>query len=233
MPKEIIHSVILIAAIGLAFIFSKTNLAQYDLQIAAFLFIVLFIGKHIKQREKEKNTPNNTKERLTKKILVGNGGDRSLLLESVIFTLIVLGIVNTTGGTSSPFFFLIYFLLFSLSLLLEPIISITTTLALIIFFLVNLPPDQSFRSLLPIFSLAFLTPFALFLGEEYLQVKKLEVRSKKLETDTFLFLSLMLKNHLKNIKSAIENFMGDHQLEIIRKSAQRMEKLIDKFESSK
>ncbi|MFN4212545.1 MAG: hypothetical protein ACK4FL_01110 [Microgenomates group bacterium] len=210
MPKEIIHSLILIAAIGLTFLFPKTSLAAYDLQLAASLFIILFIAKKF-------FIPKDVPSRL---------------MESVIFTLIVMGIVNTTGGPASPFFFLIYFLLFSLTLLLEPVISITTTLTLIIFFLLTMPENQSLKNLLPIFSLAFLTPFALFLGEEYLQNEKLKMKNEKLQEDTFLFLSLMLKNHLKNIKEAVENFVGDHQLETIKKSLMRMEKLIEKFERS-
>ncbi len=218
ISKELIHSFILIFTIGITFLFPKSPLAQYDLPIAALLFIVLFIGKHVKQREKEMMTQKNVEKKI------------SYLLESVIFTLIVLGIINTTGGLSSPFFFLIYFLLFSLSLLLESIISITTTLTLIIFFLLTLPSDQSFKSLLPLFSLAFMTPFALFLGEAYAENKKLKAKNQKISEDTFLFLSLIIKNHLKTIKSAVENFMGDHQLDIIRKSAARIEKLIDKFE---
>lgn len=220
ISKELIHSLILIIAIGITFLFPKTSLAQYDLPIAAFLFIVLFIGKHAKKREKEITIQNNVEKKT------------SYLLESVIFTLIVLGVINTTGGLSSPFFFLIYFLLFSLSLLLEPIISISTTLTLIIFFLLTLPPEQSFKSLLPLFSLAFMTPFALFLGEEYAENKKLKAKNQKLAEETFLFLSLMIKNHLKTIKSSVENFIGDHQLDIIRKSVARMEKLIDKFEKN-
>jgi hypothetical protein len=211
MSKEIVHSLILISTIALTFLFPKTSLADYDLQIAAFLFIVLFAAKRF-------FIPRQT---------------GSHLLESVVFSLIVLGIVNTTGGPASPFFFLIYFLLFSLSLLLEPIISITTTLALIIFFLLSLPENQSLKNLLPIFSLAFMTPFALFLGQEYLQNEKLKIKNEKLQEDAFLFLSLMIKNHLKNIKGAVENFMGDHQLDIIKKSVHRMEKLIEKFEDTK
>src|SRR3989339_1746664 len=114
MSKEIVHSLILIAAIVLAFILPKTNLANYELQITAGLFIILY---------------------LVKKIVVRSSSSR--LIESVIFTLIIVGIVNSTGATHSPFFFLVYFLLFSLSLLLEPIISITTTVSIIAFFLLS------------------------------------------------------------------------------------------------
>ena len=84
---------------------------------------------------------------------------------------------------------------------------------------------------MPIISLAFITPFAMFLGQEKIESEKLKVKSEKTKEDTFLFLSLLLKNHLKNIKEAAQNFVGDHQLEIIKKSVQRMEKLIEKFES--
>lgn len=210
MSKEIIHSIILIAAIGITFIFPKTTLANYDVQISAALFIVLFVAKRF----------------LIPKDSI------SKLLESVVFALIVLGIVNTTGGTESPFFFLIYFLLFSVSMLLEPIISITTTIALIVFFLLSLPEGQNLKTLLPIFSLAFLTPFALFMGQEYIEVQKSKVKNQKLEQDTMMFMSLLLKNHIKTIKEAVENFMGDHQLHTIKKSAEKMESLIDKYEKT-
>ena len=143
-----------------------------------------------------------------------------------------MGIVNSTGGLTSPFFFLIYFLLFSLSIILEPIISITTTVTLIIFFLLNLPANQSFVTLMPIISLAFITPFALFLGREQIEVQKSKLKNQKQKEETYLFLSLLIKNHLKNIKEAAQDFVGDHQLDIIKKSATRMERLIEKFEDS-
>jgi len=206
--KEIIHALILLFAIVLTFIFPKTNLVQYDLQITAGLFMVLY---------------------LIKKFIIRQAS-YSKLLESVIFTLVVMGIINSTGGLQSPFFFLSYFLLFSLGLILEPVISITTTLTLIVFFLLGLPQNQDFKVLLPIISLAFLTPFAMYLGQEHIERQKAKVKNQKLQEDTFLFLSLLLKNHIKNIKEAVENYVGDHELNIIKKSSDRMEKLIEKFE---
>ncbi len=208
MSKEIAHALILVFAIVLTFIFPKTNLANYDLQITAVLFIILYSVKRF----------------IVAKDIY------SRLIESVVFTLVIMGIINSTGGLSSPFFFLIYFLLFSLSLILEPIISITTTVTLIIFFLLNLPANQDFKTLLPIISLAFITPFAMFMGSEHIKIRQLAEKNEKSKKDTFLFLSLLLKNHLRNIKEAVQNFVDDHQLEIIRKSVARMEKLIEKFE---
>lgn len=80
--------------------------------------------------------------------------------------------------------------------------------------------------------MAFLTPFALYMGQEHIEAKKAKGEQDKIKEDTFLFLSLMLKNHVKNIREAAENYVGDHELGIIRKSAQRMEKLIEKFEKN-
>lgn len=203
MSKNIIHSVILIAAILVSFAFGKTDFVQYDVQISAFLFIILYCIKRFV-------VPKDSVSRL---------------IESVIFTLVVLFTVNATGGIHSPFFFLIYFLLFALSLLLQPVISITTTIALIIVFMMSLPENQSFNTLLPLFSLALLTPFALFMGQEY-------IKNEKLEQDSLLFLSLIIKDHIKKIEEIVDNFTGKDNVHEIKEETQRMEKLIEKYEKS-
>jgi len=216
MSPKIIHCLILAVAIAVSFLFARSPLAQYDLQVAAILFIILFIGKKI------------------------NAQTSHRLMESVVFTLVVLIIVNSTGGAGSSFFFLVYFLLFSLSLLLEPIIAVTTTLTLIVFFLLSLPENQEMKSLLPILSLAFLTPFAMLLGKEIEKNKREKIKNKKLEDnliqnreETFLFLSLMIKNHLRSIKTSVENFIGDHELSQIKHHTKAVEKLIEKFENER
>jgi len=207
MQTELVHASILIATITLAFFYSKSGLAQYDLQISALLFIIFFV---------------------VRKFFIQSS--KSRLLESVLFTFIIVSIILSTGGVRSPFYFLIYFLLFSLSLILEPVISITTTLALIIFFLVTLAQNQDLAGLMPIFSLAFLTPFALLLGQEFLKNKQLAEKVSTTQKDTLLFLSLLLKNHITSIQELIQNFMGDHDLHQIGRHVHDMEKLIEKYE---
>lgn len=206
--KTFFHSLILVFAIFLGFVLPKTSLVNYELQIIAFLFIILYLAKKY-------FLPKSQPARL---------------IESIVFTLVVLWIVNTTGGLKSSFFFLIYFLLFSLSMLLEPIISLITSLTIMIFFILIMPSDQTIKEILPVISLAFISPFALFLGQEYFNHKKEEEKNIKLVNDTFLFLSLMLKQHLKNIDDLTENYIGDHQLHQIKKNSQRMKKLIEEFE---
>lgn len=207
MTIELMHSLLLIICIGLTFIFPQTTLAAYDIEIAALLFVLLFVARKLSLFSR-----------------------KTRLFESAIFTLIILGVINTTGGMQSPYFFLVYFLLFSITLLLEPIIPIIVTLALMVFFIFTVHEQVSLTQLLPIFSLALMTPFALILGNEYEETKRLKKSISSQTENTYLFLSLMLKNHLKEIQNSIDNFVGDHELSSIKRQARNMEKLIDMFE---
>ena len=206
---ELLHTVLLIIASLLTFVFPKTPLVRYDIETAGLIFI-LFFG--------------------LRRFLPSRFFSTRKILESIGMTLIILIMVNSSGGTGSPYFFLVYFLLFSVSLLLEPVVSLSLSLSLVIMYLFTLPPAQSISALAPIFSLAFLSPFSLFLGQEYIKNEQLKKKNQQLQADTFLFLSLIIKNHLRSIKYALENFMGDHELQHIRKHTKEIEKLIDTFE---
>ncbi len=207
MTKELVHSIILVICIALAFVFPQTSLAKYDVEIAAGLFVFLFIARRFSFFSK-----------------------KTRLFESVIFTFIIVGIITTTGGLQSPYFFLIYFLLFALTLLLEPIIPIIITLVLMLFFSFTYSGPTSLSQLLPLFSLALLTPFALILGNEYEETNRLKKSISNQQENTFLFLSLMLKNSLKEIQKNLENFTGDHELSAIKRQTRNMNGLIDMFE---
>ncbi len=207
MTIELMHSLLLIICVGLAFIFPQTALAAYDIEIAALLFVLLFVARKLSLFSR-----------------------KTRLFESAIFTLVILGVINTTGGMQSPFFFLVHFLLFSITLLLEPIIPIIVTLTLMVFFMFTVHGQVTLIQLLPIFSLALMTPFALILGNEYEETKRLKKSISSQTENTYLFLSLMLKNHLKEIQNSIDNFVGDHELSSIKRQVRNMEKLIDMFE---
>ncbi|MCX6731025.1 MAG: hypothetical protein NTZ55_04200 [Candidatus Roizmanbacteria bacterium] len=208
MTKELIHSIILVVCIALAFIFPQTPLAAYDIEIAAALFVILFVARRFSIFSK-----------------------KTRLFESVAFTFIIVGVITTTGGLASPYFFLIHFLLFALTLLLEPLIPIIVTITLMLFFLLTMSGNASFMHLLPVFSLALMTPFALILGNEYEETKRLKKSLSNQQENTFLFLSLMLKNNLKEIQKSLDNFSGDHELSAIKRQVRTMDKLIDMFES--
>jgi hypothetical protein len=100
-----------------------------------------------------------------------------------------------------------------------------------IFFLTTLPSGTvTITQLLPIFSLALMTPFALILGNEYEETKRLKKSLSSQQENTYLFLSLMLKNNLKELQKNLENFQGDHQLSSMKRQVRSMDKLIDMFE---
>lgn len=43
-------------------------------------------------------------------------------------------------------------------------------------------------------------------------------------------MSLVMKNHLNHLIEMSENFLGDHELTEIKKTARKMEKLVDEYE---
>jgi len=208
MTKELVHSIILVICIALAFIFPQTPLAAYDIEIVAGLFVLLFIVRRFSFFSK-----------------------KTRLFESVAFTFIIVGVITTTGGLQSQYFFLIHFLLFALTLLLEPLIPIILTLTLMLFFIFSISGQVTVTQLLPIFSLALMTPFALILGNEYEETKRLKKSLSSQQENTFLFLSLMLKNNLKEMQKNLDNFGGDHELSTIKHQVRAMDKLIDMFEN--
>jgi len=208
MTKELLHSLILVLCVALAFIFPQTPLVGYDIEIVAGLFVLLFIARKLSFFSK-----------------------KTRLFESVIFTFIIVGVITSTGGLSSPYFFLIHFLLFALTLLLEPIIPIIITVTLMLFFLFSLSGPLTITQLLPIFSLALMTPFALILGNEYEETKRLKKSISSQQENTFLFLSLMLKNSLKEMRKNLDNFRGDAELTALKRHVRTMEKQIDMFEN--
>jgi hypothetical protein len=217
MQIEITHSLILMVTMAASFVFAKSQLSDYQLQVSAFFFIVYFLLKRFSPQ---------------KSIF------EHKLFDGIVFTFIIVSIVNTTGGITSPLFFLTYFLIFALTLLLEPVISISSTLALIILFLLSVPEGQTFDKLIPLFSLPFLTPFALFLGQQYQkvlrqknQIKNLRDQTIENRKNTFFFMSLVLKDHIKTINTSLDNFVGEKEIQKIRTSVHRIEKLIDDYES--
>lgn len=217
MSRYLTHAIILIIAVGGGFLFAASQLGRYDLFVIAAVFLGYFLLKKIFSRAQQTH-----------------------LIDGVVFSFIITVLIQTTGGLQSKFFFLIYFLLFSLSILLEPAVSATTSLTFVFFYLIATPGTRSFSDLIPLFSLPFLTPFALFLGEEYLKVQQknnqiriLNTRMGKKQEENLLFMSLVIKNHLSQIGERVDNFTGDHDLKVIGKNVARLKDLIDRFENQK
>ena len=206
MTAEILHSIYIAITIAISFLVTMTPLAAYNLQIGALLLVILYGGKLF-------IFPKQTHR----------------LFESLIYIFIITLIVGTTGSLHSAYFFLLYFLLFTLSLFLEPVIAVTTTVTYIVFFVLT-TQIQDIQQLIPLVSLLIITPFALFLGQEFIRNVRLQKTASSNKESELLFLSLVLKNHVQTIIEAAENYTGDHHLDIIRKNARRLNELIDEYE---
>lgn len=162
MTEQIIHTIVLITVVALSF--GIKPFYEYELFLIALILIIYWLIKNFL-------VPHPFRHRL---------------IDAAVAAILTVNIVNTTGGVNSPVFFLIYGLMFGLSLLLKPLVSLTTGLTLIIFYLLELPESQTVQDLLPIISIAFITPFALFLGEEYQKIleqkKDIIILKKKNQT---------------------------------------------------
>jgi len=202
-----------------ALFFVYSPFANYDLQIVAVLFIAyFFLRKHFSM------------------------SPFLYLIEALIFIFIVLMTVFGTGGMTSPFFFLLYFLLFAVSLLLTGTISLVLTLLLVVLFLFS-APSGSVIDFVPVFSLPFIAPFAQYLGflkTKYTSQRELlgqvEKKKAKLEQSktyekeqTLIFLTTTLYRQIEDMNERIVNFMGDADLEFLRRKIKEIQGLIHEF----
>lgn len=201
--RFILHSLFLIAAVVLVFLWtSHPELSYYTLQLTAVFVLFFFLNQFIARRQRKRI---------------------NLTIDAVIFTMVILLLISSTGGLTSPLFFLIYFLMFGLALLFEPAISLSLTLAMIIFFLLTPTKEEPLTEALQLFSLLLITPLALFFGRQYLQllegeekIKILEEESQVLEreiekeeTDVLMWATLELKKGLTEVLDQTSDLLAD------------------------
>jgi len=214
MPKGNIRSSFLESlylALGICFIWfwvGNPVLVNYNLQLTAILVLIYFITRFFIGKRQD---------------YLGSG----LILDTVIFTLILLLVISSTGGLGSSLFFLIYLLLFAVALIFDPPVTLTLTLALVLFFANTL---TTLHAALQLLSLLFITPLALFFGRQYLRLleakekikilkkrgeilakegKELKEAVSEEETSSLLWLSLDFKNSLLQIVHQTGELMSD------------------------
>lgn len=198
----------LMASVSLVWFWTgNVVLANYSLQLTAFLIIFYFIARFF----------------LNKKGLE----DKQYILDTTIFTAALLLILSATGGLSSPLFFLVYFLFFATALLFDSVVTLTLTLTLTLFFASTL---NSLHSALQMISLLIFSPMAIYFGKQYLHLLEAQERIKILhkekkllstnnqqqsanlaneETHSLLWLSLNFKNGLLKIVHVTADLLAD------------------------
>ena len=198
----------ILITVVLAVAAAKSQIHSYEFEISAILFMLLFILKFIPVRD--------------------NKASRSIM--AVVFTFISMFIVMSTGATRSDFFFLIHFLLFAVSLMLEPFTSIILTIFLMFIFTYTIGENQTMHFLLPIISLGFISPFAMYLGNEYELLRKEQLINEKIEEDALLFTNLKIKKQLEQIQYIVDNFKDKKDLEKISNEINNTNLLISGFD---
>lgn len=206
MSRFLLHTVFLIAAVALVFVWTNIPpLSIYTLQLIAFFVIIYFFNQFYFRRKKRLFSKAN------------------LTIDAVIFTLVVLLLIASTGGLTSPLFFLIYFLMFGLALLFDPFITISLAAAMIFFFLLQPSKEEPLAHLLQLLSLLLITPLAMFFGKQYLKLLEdeekikilqeeadiLEKEIEKEETDVLMWSTLELKKGLSEILDQTSDLLAD------------------------
>jgi hypothetical protein len=118
-------------------------------------------------------------------------------------------IVFTTHGLNSPFFFLIYFLLFTLAFNNYPSVTLTYSLLLILCLSQSL---NSTSSLLPLFSLIFISPLVWFVGHQYIENLKLHQQIAFDQTEALLWLNLKFKTGILHILDTVSQLLSNPSL---------------------
>ena len=219
--KNLVWQIIgVIITLILALLFSLSELARYDLQVMALLFIIYFFSK---------------------KLFFQKVG--FLYFEAWLFVFIICSTVFSTGGAVSPFFFLLYFLLFALALILDPLVGLVLTIMLVLLFFSISNFELELKQLLPVLSLPFIAPFAKYLGdlqkryfrqkEEIKRLEKAKIKTANLEayekTQTFILLNTVFRSHLDDLKNRLDNFMGDSDLDYLKNKVKQLEDAFANF----
>lgn len=128
-----------------------------------------------------------------------------LLFLAVVSNLLVFA----THGLNSPVFFLTYFSLFAIAFQNPP--STTLAYSLVLILLLSQSLNSSY-SLLPLFSLLFVTPLAWFVGRQFLEKIQDEAIIATDETNFLLWLNLKFKTGIVTIADLSSQLLSSPSL---------------------
>ncbi len=167
--KVVWHFLLIIIAVGAAFLVSQTGAADYTIQILAGLIIIYLITAFIRKKVNPQMQ------------LFGNG------IDIVVLIIAILLLISITGNIYSPLFFLIYFLGFGITFIFEPFSVIIFTVSALLYFLPIALINGSIESFIRIGSILLIAPLAFFFGEDLKEKEYVEEKleeNKEREADT-------------------------------------------------
>lgn len=152
--KIILQSLILILSFSSVFIWSNTDLHQYNIQALASLVGLYIVISFIRR----KKNPDK---------VITPGNIDILILNSILLLLILI-----TGALYSPLFFLIYFLSFGITFLFSPVTVFIFAICSVFLFLPEAMKNNALESYIKLASLILLSPLAYFFGQSYTDKEK-------------------------------------------------------------
>jgi len=146
--KILLQSLLLLSSFILVFIWQKSPLANYTIQVIGFLIFIYVVSTFAG----------------TKKIkMIFLGGPLSIFILNTIILLFIF----STGSIASGFFFLLYFVVFALVFVFDPITIAVFSAGVILVFLPDALKDDIMGNFIRLGSLLLVSPIAFLFGKEY------------------------------------------------------------------
>ena len=161
--KLVWQSLLLILSFMSVFVWQKTQLSGYTIQIFGFLIFLYLIISFRKKKSPAKRF-----------IFPSNESSAIYILNAVILLLIF-----STNGLSSALFFLLYFLAFGIAFVFEPLTVFVFVIGTILIFLPDALENDVMKNLIMLGSLGLISPIAFFFGKEFGREEKQEEQIKK------------------------------------------------------
>ncbi|MDO8658855.1 MAG: hypothetical protein Q7K55_09000 [Candidatus Levybacteria bacterium] len=201
--KLVWQSLLLIFSFVSVYVWQKTILSGYTIQIFGF-FIFLYLIVLFRK----KGAP-------VKRLSFSNNESSAIYILNTVILLLIF----STNGFLSALFFLLYFMAFGIAFVFEPLTVFVFVIGTILIFLPDALKNDVMKNLIMLGSLGLISPIAFFFGREYKQDEKKDEHINKLEENA--------KNTSEKIKKDVEEILQEEEI-----NPNEAEKLKDILEQS-
>lgn len=202
--KLVWQSLLLVLSFVSVYLWQKTILSGYTIQIFGFLIFLYLIILF-----RKKGAP-------VKKISFSSNESSAIYILNTVILLLIF----STDGLSSALFFLLYFIAFGIAFVFEPLTVFVFVIGTILIFLPDALENDVMKNLIMLGSLGLISPIAFFFGREYKQDEKKDEHIEKLEENA--------KNTSEKIKNDVEEILQEEEI-----NPNEAEKLKDILEQTK
>lgn len=179
---------LLLSVIFVYFWTNSTNLSAYSYQLIGLLVLIYFLNYFLNVKNSKNLSAANK------------------LIDSIIFTSIILLIVTSTGNLKSPFLPLIFVLAASISLLFNFLVGIIIILSIGLFLERQTTIQGIYADFSQVIAWLFIPPMMLYIGKQYLKTLEGQQKIKILQTE-----EKIREEEVKHIEEDLNTFSSDGQ----------------------